>query len=298
MSIRSYAGTLLFETLFDSIQPENIDLVNFADRVFSPQVRVTMEDCGTTLGENTQINWDSQGLTELATNEVLSEDRITQLLNQGSYYADTRSLSTCIAPGGVCRQCYKASRPTLPIPDVGVLVQIHPEYSVAVDTYLWAPPLPLTFKLSKAQGEADNFHVYVKGHLLAPTEYTITDNPPDEGGGATLTLNQDPDPDGNQVYVVIRTTTIIRAPYLQWLADTYSGSMMGMKPISVMKLPVRKQLLDQTVSEGTLSSLIRQASELPMIPEENLAYIEKIADRYERALYVIALHIVYGSVSK
>src|ERR1700739_3444628 len=133
MSLRSYAGLLVLEDIFDYIPTTDPDIVNLANSVFSPNLKIIEVDCGTTLGLYQTVTYAIEGKTELSTDEPLSKDRIDQLLFNGIYQVALRSTSTCISNGGVCSKCYSASFPRAAIPAVNDRVTVYPEYTILTD---------------------------------------------------------------------------------------------------------------------------------------------------------------------
>jgi hypothetical protein len=287
--MRSYSGLLVLETLFDSIPSDNPDLVDFANSTFSPQVLVTSANCQTSLGEILSTSYTIEGRVELATGDNISYNRIKDLLAAGHYLTNVRSLNTCIAPGGVCQACYAASRPFQPVPPLGSRVRIDPEYIIATDVF----PVFVgdsAVDVTKTTDTYDFAYVYNQGQLIPPSSYVMTDN---LNGTARLTLLSPISEDG---MLTVRYTTVLRSPYMYWLANTYSGSILGIKPLLTMRLPIRKALFSRIISETRVELLVKQLSEYKTIPQEAIAHLSNISDLLEKALYVIALHAVYLNV--
>ena len=285
MSIRSYSNLIVLETIFDSIPPGNFDLDALVTSVFSPSVEIVEADCGTGLGTKVDVNYELEGRVELATGNVLSYNRILVLLSTGNYYTFIRELSSCISQGGVCQKCYHSSRQKDVIPNVGDYVVIQPEYVVGADAILSSAGKK-TFTLSQSPELYDRAYVYYEGVLLPESSYTIS--------GTTLTLSSALPRDGQ---LAVRYTTYIRAPFLFWLATTYSGSLLGIKELPYPALPIRKRLLTSLILTSVLESLVNKATSLKGIPDETLSYMEKIHDPLEKALFVIAIYAVYLNVN-
>lgn len=284
MTVRSYSGLLLLETLFDSVPTSNADLTTLCNNVFSPFVLISEEDCGTMLGENSPVNYELEGKVELSTGEVISRDRIETLLTNGKYFVPTRSLSTCVSKEGVCKSCYSASRQKDPEVEVGSYIQIFPEYQVAADTTSVIEG-DTQISLSQDIDMYDRLYVYYKGVLLSNDSYTIS--------GTTLKFVN---PIMGSGQILTRFTTITRAPFLAWLADTYSGAMLGLKALPSPKLPIRKRLLSGLIPMSMVELLATQASKVPSIPLDSISYLDNITDPLEKALFVIALLSVYLNV--
>jgi hypothetical protein len=285
LSTRSYSNLIVIESIFDSLTDTNADVLSLASSVFEPMVPVVEEDCGTTLGQIVDVNYELEGKIELATGLPFSHDRIIQLLTQGIYRTSVRDMSTCISEDGICQKCYHASRQKMAVPAVGTSVQILPEY-VTFTEAITVHSGVTEVALSQSPDLYDNAYVYRQGHLLTNAEGTIS--------GTTLTLSNPIVSDG---YIVVRYTTIIRAPFLFWLAGTYSGSMLGIKELPAPNLPLRKRLLTSLVPQSMLESLATHAGDLNGVPPESVEFLPSVQDPLEKALFVMVLYAVYLNVN-
>lgn len=285
MTTRSYAGLLLLEDLFDYVPTNNPDIVNLANTVFSPNLQVVTNDCGTTLGLLSTVNYSAEGLIELATGDPLSRDRINQLLYNGIYTVATRSTSTCIASNGVCAKCYAASFPRANIPSLLDRVTVYPEYTVRTDA-LSGVAGQSVFQLTLDSSQYAFNYVYYQGTLYTQgTDYTIS--------GTTLTLTSPLAQDGG---ITVRYTSYNRAPFLIYLAEQYSGSMLGMKPLPRELLPIRSLLLTSLINSAILDVVLENTSENSNIPTELSNYATSIKDFLEQALYLLALQSLFATV--
>lgn len=128
--MRSITNFLLFETIFDNLPLNNQSIVNFANKIFSPNLDIVAEDCGTKLG--TLVNTGSSavgrvsllsygtftfetgvGLVEVTVeaDDILTTDMVTGLLSANVNPVATRNITSCTAPGGLCRKCIRGSNP-------------------------------------------------------------------------------------------------------------------------------------------------------------------------------------------
>jgi hypothetical protein len=285
MSTRSYSNLIVLESLYDSIPTINADVLSLAASVFTPYVPVVSTDCGTTLGQIVDVTFEVEGKVELATGLVISHARIIQLLEQGIYKTSIRDLSTCIESDGVCQKCYHASRQYEPVPAIGSVVQIHPEYVTYTETIILNSGDSVVL-LSQDESLYDRIYVYMNGMLVPPSSYTITNSVLQLSSAAT-----------NDGYLVARYTSIIRAPYLFWLASTYSGSMLGIKELPAPALILRKRLLTALIPKSVLELVSNNANNLKGITPEALEYLPHVVDPLEKALFVIALYAVYLNVN-
>lgn len=284
MTMRSYSGLLVFEDIFDYIPTENPDIGNLANMVFTPNVPIVSADCGTTLGEFVTVNYELEGRVELATGMVISKDRIDQLLFHGIYEIATRNLRTCIASGGVCQACYAASNQREEIPSIGERVNIQPEYILATDV-LKGQAGETQWNLSYNEDEYSYTYIYLNGVLQPLSSYTIS--------GTLLTFNT---PLASDINITVHYTDYNRASYLIYLAKTYSGSMLGMKPLPAQMLPIRSLLISSLIPDNKLELIVEYTKDVNKIPEDYKTYLDSITDKFEKTLYTLAIHCIYANV--
>lgn len=283
--MRSYSSLLVFEDIFDYVPNQNHDVTSLASMIFTPNVPIVSADCGTTLGLFQTVNYELEGAVELATGQVVSRDRIDQLLFGGTYELATRSLSTCIAKEGVCQACYHASNQCIAVPAIGTRVIVQPEYISSTDV-IKASAGEKSWPLSVADNSYQFTHIYVDGVLLATTAYSISKS--------VLTFVTPLVTDNN---VVVHYTSYNKAPYLVFLAKTYSGSILGMKPLPSQLLPIRSLLLGSLIPENKLELIVEYTKEVDLIPQDYRDYIDSINDTFEKALYVIAINCIFANVT-
>ncbi len=283
--MRSYSGLLVLEQLFDTLNPDNSDVATLAGSIFRPNIVIVETDCRTTLGKFETVNYEIEGLTELSTDEVLSRARIDEILGGGTYNIATRHTSTCISKDGICKKCYEATYPKAAQVNVQDRVTVYAEFIVN-NQVIQATPGVLTYTLDTNQADFDQVYVFSEGLLLTDTQYTISGN--------TFTLTN---PVLSDVNIVVRPIRIDLSPFLVWLAGTYAGALLGMKPLPTQKLPLRSLFLTSLLSENRLQSVIEIVKEDQRIPTVYSAYAEKISDRLERALFLLALYGIYQNVT-
>jgi hypothetical protein len=279
--MRSYSSLLVFEDIFNFVPTSNADVASLASMLFTPNVPVVMTDCGTTLGQFQTVNYELEGAIELATGQVISKDRIDQLLFTGTYSIATRTLNTCIAPGGVCQACYHASNQTKPVPAIGSRVTIQPEYIFNTDV-IKASAGDTTWPLTQADNTYQFTYIYIDGVIQDPSTYTILN--------AVLTFNSALTTDEN---IVVHYTSYNRAPYLVYLAETYSGSMLGMKPLPSQMLPIRSLLIESLIPDSKLQLVVEYTEEVSKIPDDYRNYLGTINDPFEQALFAIAINCIF-----
>lgn len=285
MTMRSYSSLLVMENIFDFVPNTNADITNFAEGLFNPRVSVVEDDCETTLGQVVPVNYELEGEVELATGLTVSKDRIEQLLFKGVYFLQTRTLSTCISDGGVCKKCYEASHQDSPPVSVGDILVVQPWYPVAT-TVVSAVSGQSAYQLNVDPSRYSKVIVYIQGVIQDPSTYAIS--------GTTFTLTN---PVAENTHITIKFSVLNRAPFLVWLAKTYSGSLLGLKDLPSPSLPLRPKLLSSLVPANRLEYLVNYTQSLPNIPPDFKTYGGQIKHVLEKALYMIAIQSIFANVS-
>lgn len=281
--MRSYSSLLVFESVFDSMDQVDKDLVSLANQVFSPTVRIVEDDCGTLLGEMIDVNFEAEGRVELSTDLPLSRTRIIDLLSNGVYQVFVRTLATCISDGGVCAKCYAASRPDASPKAVGDRVEVAPLFERSTEVLYTSAPSD-SLSLSVPSDTYESILLFRNGSLVPASSYTVD--------GDTLQMSE---PVPADTYLVTRYITTTRAPYLLYLAETYSGSLLGIKALPRPLLSVRPKLLVENISQGLLEDVVQVTKKFKAIPPNMLEYLSNTHDALEKALFVIALRTIYAS---
>jgi hypothetical protein len=286
--MRTFTNTLLFENILDTTPTGDGNVSDLYTTITSPTVQVVEANCGTTCGELDDVTYARVGEMELATSLYLTKDRIDQLLGQGIYSVALANTSTCVSKGGVCQRCYSASYPANTIPAVGSNVAIPSEVALRVDV-LEATPGQSTFALTLDPSTSKRVYVYVGNSLLANNVgYSIT--------GTTLTLAT---PIPVVTNVVVKYVSNYYGMHMNYLANTYSGSLIGVKPtISKVLLPIRSLFLTSLIDANKLQSVRDVVSSLSAIDQAYIDYINKgtIRNTLEEALLLMALYNIYSGI--
>ena len=82
--------------------------------------------------------------------------------------------------------------------------------------------------------------------------------------------------------------------YLNYLAKTYSGAIMGALPLPSPPLPLRPGLFEELVSHEEMNMMVREMSPLK-IPADEVDYLNNIDGKFERALMILAYYGAYGN---
>lgn len=280
--MRTFSGLLVLEDIFDDVPTDNPDIVNLASTLFNPNLSVVTADCGTTLGKYEAMNYELQGLVELATGQPLTKTRINYLLSLGKYEVYVRHSSTCIAKGGICKKCYESTFPGRTV-SVSNKVRVAPEYLFNAE--LLEGKIGVTsYATSTDPTGYSKYYVFLDGKFLVEgVDYTFTNS--------VLELKVAPTKD---LDIVIRFIVINRSPFLVWLATTYSGALLGMKPLVTNPLPVRSLLLTSMMDENRLQLIEDVVKSSKSIPEEYSRYSSSIKDPLEKALFMLSIYCIYS----
>lgn len=82
--------------------------------------------------------------------------------------------------------------------------------------------------------------------------------------------------------------------YLNAVAKTYSGALVGALPLPSPPLPLRPDLFAALVTHEEMDMMVRSMGALKMPPDE-VDYLNSIHDKFERALMIITYYGVYGN---
>lgn len=288
--MRSYTATLLFEQALDFVDSGS-DIYEPLNRIFSPFVPVVMNDCETLLGEKVDLTLDLKGRYELDTDVVINRIRLNTASINGEKYIRVRALHTCIAPGGMCRLCYRRTYLHDPVPDVGDLVQVHPQFVLQTE-HISLDTGETEGLLSYSPDEYDDVFIYVNSNLkVETTDYTIT------GKTIELTAGMPSEGGGGGGYGTITARYIVgtRSPFVYWLASKYSGSLIGLAALPARPLPLRESLYSSLLPAGEVEYLSRRLLSSPLTPTPIKDYLPKIADPLEKAVFVSLLSAIFLS---
>ena len=277
--MRNYTNTLLFEGALDSIANTNNPLYNTSVNIFSPIVKIVSDDCRTSLGVTLPLESNLQGEVELATDTRLNLTRLIALSNAGNTSVTVRTLYTCISKYGVCQKCYMASRPAASMPTLGSSVRIFPEYYV--DYYSITIPAGTTvLTLPHDISEYNNLYVFLDGSLF--TAYSLSGN--------TMTLNS---AFGSETSLLMKFSVITNTPYFYWLCRTYSGSLLGLKPLINIPFPIKQSLLASNIQKSDIKNLLDLLKNSNVSTQDFVVYASQIPELFEQAIYVILLCSIF-----
>ena len=282
--MRSYSNFLLFEDVLEYLPTTAPGITRAANLLINPQVTLVEEDCGTILGKQETLSFASEGLIELATDAPLVRSRIISLLAQGKYKISIRDPSTCTSDGGICKKCFNAS-----ILDRGLQVKVGDKVSMTNQYIYHADALVgpgNTFPLTKSLDLYNLLIVIKSGVVLASSTYSVSNQ--------TLTLNLPLGPSDSVVVYYLKFSDNL---LLNYLAKSYSGSLIGLLPLLSDYLPIPSQLYQSFLSDSLLALMKIEISGYKDIPLDMIDYIDVIIDKLEKALYIILLYAIYDGGS-
>jgi hypothetical protein len=281
--MRSFSNFLLFEDILSNLPADSTLITSVANTLISPTVKLVEEDCGTLLGDIVDLNFEKEGLIELATGVPLTRARITQILHLGQYKAAVRNLHTCTSIGGVCRKCYAASHLGQTAPGINSQQNLDSLLNFANDIIV-GNSTSLDIDLTVSDEDYDQAIVIQNGAVVT-SGYSIS--------GMTITFVTAPSYSDVFVVKFYRQTS---EPLQGYLSKSYSGDLLGMKPLPTLPTIIRESLYTPLLPDGILSLMEMELHQFKAIPSTYIDYISKIHDRLERALFIIYLYAIFSNV--
>jgi hypothetical protein len=287
--MRTYANFLLFEDFLEYL-PEDSNLLNFANNnLLSPRVKITSEDCGTILGKSVQLNFEAEGLIELANNLPLNQSRINYLLSNSNYSVNIRSSSHCGETSGVCKKCYLGTYPTYTSTDVSVgdSVKLNPLYNLHTDIIV-GDGFETKFDLEHDPTDEgyDQVVVYSSG-LPMSTGFMM--------GSYFVTFSTPPAYGEYRAVKFYRTTS---SPFLGYFSKTYSGGLFGIHELPTERTLLKPSIYESMLTDNYLATLFNEVSKYKVIPSTVIEYYDKINSKFEKILFILYLYSVYGSLNE
>jgi hypothetical protein len=142
------------------------------------------------------------------------------------------------------------------------------------------------FTLSETSDDYLNALVIIAG-VIQSSGYTIV--------GTTLTFSSPPPTNNRIVVKFYRNTT---QPFMGYLADSYSGALLGMKGLPTQKLNLRTELLQTNVTDDKINSVKYELLQLyKTIDPTYIQYVDSVPDRLEKGLYLIVLYGIHASLT-
>lgn len=283
--MRSYSNFLLFEGALTNLPLGSAPIVDAANFLVNPTVSIIETDCGTLLGSTIPLTYDAVGyeavgFLELFTQTFLTVQRIQALLGQGVTSIKIRSTSTCVSKGGICATCYNGSfRPTI-LPAVGSLIKLSSEF-VYSSQIIIGNGVDSVYPVTQNSTQYSKTNVSYYPEVLSLTDTQIT-------------------------FSTIRQTTDIFTlhyykptsdPLLEYVAKSYSGSLIGLAPLPSHQLLIKPSLYSSLFSDSHIQVLRNELDNYKAdIPPQYLDYCDTIVDKLEKVLYIIYTYAIYGNI--
>lgn len=91
----------------------------------------------------------------------------------------------------------------------------------------------------------------------------------------------------------IKYVVISRITFYYWLAATFSGAMLGIKPLPTRPLILKKQLLLENIPESLVEEITGDLEGRGEVTEDFTGYLRTIKDPLEAALFAILLGSIF-----
>jgi hypothetical protein len=304
--MRTYSNFLLFEGALEEIQSlteasgNSVIMSQTVDRLMNPQVNIVEEDCGTLLGDVVPMSYDLEGYvdaTPLLNGTYTSLQRgidsdpptkrtILNYIKKGIYSIRVRKIHSCQSVGGICRTCYRGSFIGNSLPSVGDRVVVPSSYILSSNSFT-SDPGTTSYNLILSPDQYDYLVLVTGGEAVEDTNYEINDT--------TLSFNSTY-PLGISAYTVHYYITDSE-PLLGYLANSYSGSLLGLAPLPTEPLLVNKKVYQEFLTEPYIRSMLLEMLTYKNTPKAHLDYAEKIHDPLEQALFILFLFLTYSGIT-
>lgn len=283
--MRTYSSFLLFEEVLDFAPTDNGDLFLFVQRVIKPRVLVIEENCFTKIGKNVEVNYEIEGLVELATDTVINKVRIDSLLAGGIYRVAVRNLHSCITDTGICRRCYGGTYIDQVAPSVTSYVNLETEYNYQTDVFK-GDSVKTAFELSEKAIDYNKLLIIVDG-IIQVSGYTVTNDILEMAVSPIIGTN-----------VVAKFIKITAQPFMGYLSQTYSGSLMGLKSLPTQTINIRPSLAQSLFTDQELEAARQTlATNYKTVTRNYIEYIDTIQNKLEKAIYISVLYGLYSNVT-
>lgn len=282
--MRTYSNFLLFEDILDNLPPDNITLASSVASLNTPSVRVVEEDCGTLLGTTLDLTPEVEGLVELATGNNISRSRIETLLGQGKYKIAIRDLHSCNSVGGICRKCYEGQYLYTTAPAVNTISKLSSTMNIQTDI-ITGSDTSYSYRLSLDEEDYDYLILVQNG--VPFTDFTVSGN--------ILTFNNQIQ---DSVVFIVRYFKNTSEPLQGYMSRTYTGDLLGMKPLPSLPLLLKESLYSAILTDSILGSMSKAIYRYRTIPSTFLDYLDRIPNKLEKALFILYLYAIYANIQE
>lgn len=255
------------ENLLYNVPRAEITIATLSDILLNPKVKVVEHSCGTSLGtqlDSTFLN--SSQPDDLYGNSIFPYTyslKVSGVLQDGEVppFYTTEELSQSIASGVRFQKVYHPFSCTSTGGICRVCAYAAYAFSTAdVETFTESYPyngIPAPFSIAApAIGQTVQIHLsYGRSKgFLAPSQKAL----------------------------------------FSWLANTYSGSMLGIKNFGNYPMPVNTQLYERIINANLLTQAVNALAKNQAVPRDIINYIDNLPNILEKALMVVVTYTMYG----
>lgn len=283
--MRSYSNFLLFQDVITNLPTGSAPIIEAANFLINPTVKIVGDDCGTTLGSKIPLSYNLVGYEAVGHLEVYEQAFITVqkiqiLLAQGITSVRVRGTPTCVSKGGVCKVCYNGSfRPTI-LPSVGDSVKLSSEFIYSTQIIV-GNGVDSVYPVTQNSTQYTKTNVGYYPEVLSLTDTQIT--------FSTVRATTD--------IFTLHYYKISSDPLLNYIAKSYSGSLMGVAPLPSYKLLIKPSLYSSLFSDSHVQLLRDELDKYNKnIPPQYLEYCDTIVDKLEKILYILYTYAIYGNM--
>ena len=223
----------------------------------------------------------AEGEIRLDTGVPITHTSLLSLTSGGATSVAVRTSYSCISLGGICQKCLAASRPKLGVVTLGSNITLKPELQVDI-VLLTSGAGATTITLPYSTTEYDVLYIYNNGVLVGTSAYSISGN--------VLSWTS---PFGSNTDLVCKFYVNSNIGYYYWLSKTYSGSLLGLKPLLQIPPPVKYSLLINLINNADIDVISQALNTSSISDQDTVLYIPSIKDPLEKAIFVITLASVF-----
>ncbi len=187
--------------------------------------------------------------------------------------------------GGICRRCYEGSLIGQTAPPLDSTIQIPISLIYQADVLI-GDGRTSTFALSQTSDDWYSYKVVQNGLVVDHSLYNLDYDLITFSSVVTL----------NDVFVVHFYQEDL-SPFQGYMAKTYSGGLLGMKPLPTLPLMLRPILYENQFNDTFIGLMLTELNSLHAIPSTYVDYIERIHTKLEKILYILYLYAIYKAIN-
>lgn len=82
---------------------------------------------------------------------------------------------------------------------------------------------------------------------------------------------------------------------MSYVADSYTGGLVGIKSYDSFPLPLKPSLMRASINKNLLDRAMQELAEIPDVPGTFLSYLDGLDDSLEKAAGIVLVYCVYGA---